>query len=126
MILRRCRWFFLAGVPTFIIGLFTDSYVTMTGLLAVMLGACAGGIGSSMFVRSVWFIAALSLLPSVLIYAVLSYLHVWHLTERPAEIGRVISLGIAAWLTGVQSRFLLTVTSLNLRLSRRGAGRRNI
>jgi hypothetical protein len=117
--IRRFSWFFLGGVAAFVGGLFTASYVTMTGLLAVMLGACAGGVGRGVFVRGMWFVAALFWLPSMFIYAVLSYLHVWHLTEHPADIGRFISLGIATWLIGVQSRFLLTVTTLNWRLSRR-------
>jgi hypothetical protein len=117
--IRRYPLFFLGGFVTFIIGLFTGSHVTMTGLLAVMLGACAAGVGRGVFVRGMWFVAALFWLPSVFIYTVLSYLHVWHLTEHPGDIGRFITLGIATWLIGVQSRFLLTVTALNWRLARR-------
>lgn len=117
--IRRCPWFFLGGVAAFILGLLTDSYVAMTGLLAVMLGACAAGVGRGVFVRGMWFISALFWLPGTFIYIVLSYLHVWHLTEHPGDIGRFITLGIATWLIGVQSRFLLTVTALNWRLARR-------
>ncbi len=115
--IRRFPWFFLGGVAAFVCGLFTDSYVTMTGLLAVMLGACVGSVGRGVFVRGMWFVAALFWIPTVFIYAVLSYLHIWHLMEHPADIGRFFSLAIATWLLGVQSRFLLTVTTVNWRLS---------
>jgi len=114
--IRRLPWFFLGGVAVFVCGLFTDSYITMTGLLAVMLGACVG-VGRGVFVRGMWIVAALFWIPTVCIYTVLTYLHIWHLMEHPADIGRFVSLAVATWLLGVQSRFLLTVTTMNWRLS---------
>ena len=71
MTIRRFPWFFLGGIAVFICGLFMESYVTMTGLIAVMLGACVGGVGRGVFVRGVWFVAALFWIPTVSIYAVL-------------------------------------------------------
>jgi hypothetical protein len=117
--IRRCPWFFLGGVAVFVCGLFTESYVTMTGLIAVMLGACIGGVGRGLSVRGMWFLATLFWIPTVFIYAVLSYLHIWHLMEHPGEVVRLVSLGVATWLLGIQSRLLLTVLTVNWRLSRR-------
>jgi hypothetical protein len=114
--IRHFPWFFLGGVVAFVCGLFTDSYITMTGLLAVMLGAC---VGRGVFVRGMWFVAALFWIPTVFIYVVLGYLHIWHLMEHPTDIWRFVSLAVATWLLGVQSRFLLTVTTVNWRLSQR-------
>jgi len=117
--IRRSPYFFLGGAATFVCGLFTDSYVTMTGLLAVMLGACTEGVGRGVFVRGMWFLAALFWIPTAFIYVVLSYLHICHLMHHPADIGRFVSLAVATWLLGLQSRFLLTVTTVNWRLSQR-------
>lgn len=117
--LRRFPWFFLGGIAVFICGLFTESYVIMTGLIAVMLGACVGGVGRGMSVRGMWFLAAAFWIPTVFIYVAMSYLHIWHLMEHPGDIAHFVSLAVATWLLGIQSRLLLTVLTVNWRVSRR-------
>lgn len=117
--MRRVPWFFFGGVAVFVCGLFIESFLTMTGLLGVMLGASVAGFGSGVFTRGLWFLAALIWLSTVFIYAGMSYLHIWHLIEHPSDIVRLASLAVATWLLAVQSRFLLTVTAANWRLSRR-------
>jgi ABC-type multidrug transport system permease subunit len=117
--LTRFPWFFLGGVVVFVCGFFTDSYITMTGLIAVMLGACIGGVGRGLSVRGMWFLAVVFWIPTVFVYAVLTYLHIWHLMEHPGELGRFVSLAVATWLLGIQSRLLLTVTTVNWRVSHR-------
>ncbi len=116
---RRFPWFCLGGVVVFVCGLFIDSYVTMTGLMAVMLGACIGGVGRGLSVQGMWFLAALLWIPTLFIYGVLTYLHIGHLSQHPADVGRFVSLVTATWLLGIQSRLLLTVTRSSWMVSRR-------
>lgn len=118
VIIRRSTWLLLGGFLAFIYGLFTDSYITMTGMLAVMVGACARGVGSGVHVRGMWFVAALMWLLTVFIYAAMSYLQVWHLMQHQADIVPFISLTVATWLLGLQSRFLLAMAILNRRWPR--------
>jgi hypothetical protein len=117
--IRRFRWFFLGGLAIFICGLFTEWFVTLTGAISVMLGASIGGVGRGMLVRGMWFLAALFCIPSVFMYVVLSYLHIWHLIEHPGDILCFASLAVATWVLGLQSRLLLTVTTVNWRVSHR-------
>ena len=117
--IRRLPWFFVGGVAVFVCGLFMEWYVTLTGAISVMLGASIGGVGRGLFVRGMWFLAALFWIPTVFMYAVLSYLHIWHLIEHPRDILCFVSLAVATWVLGLQSRLMLTVTTVNWRLSRR-------
>lgn len=117
--MRRFPWFFLGGVAVFVCGLFTEWYVTLTGAMSVMLGATIGGVGRGLFVRGMWFLAALFWIPTVFMYADLSYVHIWNLMEHPRDILCFVSLGVATWVLGVQSRLLLTVTTVNWKVSHR-------
>ena len=110
---RQSPWFLLGGFAVFVMGLYTENYVSMTGLLSVMLGACLRGIGSGMFIRGMWLVTTLFWFPTIIIFAALSYLHIWHLLKFPTDIACFVSLAIASWLLGIQSRFLLTVTTMN-------------
>jgi hypothetical protein len=117
--MRQAPWFFFGGVALFVCGVFTGGCVCMTGLLGVMVGACIKGFGSDPFPRGMWFLSSVLWLPSVLLYASLSYLHICLILDHRGGVADVLALGLATWLFGIQSRFLLTATVLNWRVSRR-------
>lgn len=114
--MRRAPWFFFGGVALFVCGLLTGSYVPMTGLLGVMLGASVLGFGHGIGEGGARILAALIWLVTVFMYAVLAYVHVWHVFDRPGDLVPIASLAIATWLLGIQSRFLLTTAFANWRV----------
>jgi len=111
--IKRGPWFFLGGFALFVAGIFIGGYVLMTGLLGIMVGASIAGFGSGLFHRGMWFLAAVLWLPSLFIYATLSYLHIYDFLNLRGGVMDFVSLALATWLLGVQSRFMLTVTILN-------------
>ncbi|HEV8607984.1 MAG TPA: hypothetical protein VGQ99_21795 [Tepidisphaeraceae bacterium] len=115
ILLRHAHWFFLGGLALFICGLITEPYLSMTGLLSVMGGACIVGLGRGLILRGIWLLSGLLLLLSVLIYVTLTYLHIWHLIAHPNDLFDFASLALATWLLATQSRFLLTITRVNWR-----------
>jgi len=117
--IRRGPWFFLGGVALFVAGIFTGGYAPMTGLLGVMVGASIAGFGSGLFHRGMWLLAAVLWLPTIFIYATLSYLHIYDFLNHRAGAVEFVSLAFATWLVGVQSRFLFSTVLLNKRIYRR-------
>src|SRR5947209_8255177 len=58
---RRGPWFFFGGLALFVGGLATHSYLTMSGLLAIMVGASIIGLVRGVVIRGMWLLSALLL-----------------------------------------------------------------
>jgi len=88
----------------------------MAGLFGVMVGAVVLGLRHGVGGGGTRFLAALIWLATLFMYAILTYVHVWHVLHHAGDLVPIVSLGLATWLLGIQSRFLLTVAFASRRV----------
>jgi len=116
-IIRRYRWWMLGGASLIFLGFNRDGFAAVTGVMAVWLGACGGAFEAWRCDRGLWMLSALFLAMALLCYAGFTYGHLSDITHHRGGIADMIDLSFGISLLWMQSRFLLTVTVSNWKLT---------
>jgi hypothetical protein len=118
-IIRRYRWWILGGACLAFLGSRLDGFGVITGFMAIWLGACGGTFGAWRDDKGLWVLSALFLALALLCYGGFTYAHVSDIIHRRGKNSDIVDLSFAASLLWMQSRFLLTVSTSNWKLTRR-------
>ena len=116
-IIRRYRWWMLGGASLMFLGFKTDDFGVVTGFMAIWFGACGGTFGAWRCDRGLWMLSALFLTIALFCYAGFTYGHISDIIHHRGGIAGMIDLSFGISLLGMQSRFLLTVTASNWKLT---------
>ena len=118
-IIRRYRWWILGGACLAFLGSCLDGFGIITGFMAIWLGVCGGTFGAWRDDKGLWMLSALFLAFALLCYGAFTYGNVSDIVHHRGKTIDIFDLSFAASLLWVQSRFLLTVTTSNWKLTRR-------
>lgn len=118
-IIRQYRWWILGGACLAFLGFRLDGFGVMTGFMAIWLGACGGTFGAWRDDKGLWMLSALFLALALLCYGGFTYGHVSAIIHHRGKTSAMVDLSFAASLLWMQSRFLMTVTTSNWKLTRR-------
>jgi len=113
-VIRSAPGYLFGGIALVLLHKPLDSFLFLTGLFALWLGACGGTFRSWRTERGLWMLSALFLLISAGLYGIFAYHHVADfLRDRHDRLLLALDATFATSLLWVQTRFLLSITRAN-------------
>lgn len=102
-----------------LLGFQVEGFGVITGFMALWLGACGGAFRAWNSDRGLWMLSALFLAVTAVFFAGFAYGRVLDTIHGRGEVVGVLDLTIAGAVLWMQTRFLLTVTAVNRKLTRK-------